>query len=167
MSASGIKEHEGNVSFSPRMAAHSEPINSCLCPSIVQRPREGQSPAQGHTVSKWRMESQTHMPCLLAWDSFQEEILEDEPHQMDVTCTNTRQGTNPMTQTCKPKGPGQCHPGTFLPSQVVPQSRVPGRAAPVRTKGDSYVEGTWREDILLRFASLMHAVPASETRGDG
>lgn len=35
----------------------------------------------------------THIPCLLAWDSFQEEILEDEPLQMDVTCTNTHRRT--------------------------------------------------------------------------
>lgn len=63
----------------------------------------------------------------------------------------------PMTQTFRLKGLGQCHPGAFLPSQAVSISWVPGRAALMRTKGDSYVEGTWGEDILL-ISSPMHCL---------
>lgn len=78
--------------FSPRMAEPLELINPYLCPFIVQRPREGQRPApSSHSKEvENRVKPIFH---LLAWDLFQEEILEDEPHQVDVTCIVTCQGT--------------------------------------------------------------------------
>lgn len=109
------------MSFSLRMAEPSEPINSYLCPSIVQRPREGQRPAQSHTARKWKTKSQTHIPCLLTWDTFLEEVLEDKPHQMGVTCTNPRQGNpSPCFKCSCHKAQASATQRPFFPPRLCP-----------------------------------------------
>lgn len=84
-------------------------------------------------------------------DSFQEEeLLEDEPIGWMSPALTSARGLHPVTQPCKPGGPGQCHLGTYLPSQAVPQSRVSETRRGLG--GDSSVEGTWGEDSLSKFA---------------
>ena len=72
--------------------------------------QRGTEPCPG-AHSKWEMESQTHVPCLLAWDSFQEEILEDEPIGWMSPAMTPAGGLHPRDSTMQARRPRPVPPG--------------------------------------------------------
>lgn len=94
MSVAVIKEHEGKISVLSQdgkaLGTH-QPLPLSLHWAAAHRGTETCPKSHSNEV-KDRVKPIFH---LLAWDLFQEEILEGELQQVDVTCITTYQGAPP------------------------------------------------------------------------
>lgn len=109
-------------------------------------------------------QNQTRISCLLAGDSFQEEIVRDEPYQMDVTCTDTH---HPHDSDIQARRPRPVPPKDLSSLPCYSHLLGPWEGGPGEDKrGQLCIRSLGRRHPLENFFSNA-SVPPSETQGHG